>query len=190
MDFTWVTTDDVNAIQNAIVDAKGDLIAASAADTPARLAVGTNYYVLAAQSGETTGLKWTGAVTSYTPTWTADGGSPAIGNGQLAGYWQRYGKLCMVRIFIQMGSTTTKGTGGWYFGLPFTSVTGAANLGIPGNAYVEDFAAAGYRSTSYVGSTGVDCFFITASGGQVGASTPFTFATNDYVSGTIVYEVA
>ena len=40
MDFTWVTTDDANAIQNAIVDAKGDLIAASAADTPARLAVG------------------------------------------------------------------------------------------------------------------------------------------------------
>jgi hypothetical protein len=38
MDFTWVTTDDANAIQNSIVDAKGDLIAASANDTPARLA--------------------------------------------------------------------------------------------------------------------------------------------------------
>ena len=33
MDFTWVTTDDTNAIQNAIVDAKGDIVAASAADT-------------------------------------------------------------------------------------------------------------------------------------------------------------
>jgi hypothetical protein len=58
MDFTWVTTDDTNAIQNAIVDAKGDLIAASAADTPARLAVGTNGHVLTADSTETTGLKW------------------------------------------------------------------------------------------------------------------------------------
>jgi hypothetical protein len=58
MDFTWVTTDDVNAIQNAIVDAKGDLIGASAADTPARLAVGANGTVLTADSGETTGLKW------------------------------------------------------------------------------------------------------------------------------------
>ena len=58
MDFTWVTTDDTNAIQNAIVDAKGDLIAASAADTPARLAVGANGTVLTADSGETTGLKW------------------------------------------------------------------------------------------------------------------------------------
>ena len=58
MDFTWVTTDDTNAIQNAIVDAKGDLIAATAADTPARLAVGTNGQVLTADSTEATGLKW------------------------------------------------------------------------------------------------------------------------------------
>ena len=59
MDFTWVAQDDSNAIQNAIVDAKGDLIAASAADTPARLAVGTDGHGLTAASGETTGLKWT-----------------------------------------------------------------------------------------------------------------------------------
>jgi len=58
MDFTWVTTDDTNAIQNAIVDAKGDLIGATAADTPARLAVGTNGQVLTADSTAATGLKW------------------------------------------------------------------------------------------------------------------------------------
>jgi hypothetical protein len=55
---TWATSDDANAIQNAIVDAKGDIIAASAADTPARLAVGANGTVLTADSTETTGLKW------------------------------------------------------------------------------------------------------------------------------------
>jgi hypothetical protein len=58
MDFTWVTSDDANAIQNAIVDAKGDIIAASANDTPARLAVGTDNHRLVAASGETTGLKY------------------------------------------------------------------------------------------------------------------------------------
>ncbi len=63
MDFTWVTTDDANAIQNAIVDAKGDLIAATAADTPARLAVGTNGQVLTADSTAATGLKWATAST-------------------------------------------------------------------------------------------------------------------------------
>ena len=58
MDFTWVAQDDSNAIQNAIVDAKGDLIGATAADTPARLAVGANGTVLTADSAEATGLKW------------------------------------------------------------------------------------------------------------------------------------
>jgi hypothetical protein len=58
MDFTWVTSDDANAIQNAIVDAKGDIVAASAADTPARLAVGTDNQRLVAASGEATGLKY------------------------------------------------------------------------------------------------------------------------------------
>jgi hypothetical protein len=58
MDFTWVAQDDSNAIQNAIVDAKGDIIAATANDTPARLAVGTNGQVLTADSTAATGLKW------------------------------------------------------------------------------------------------------------------------------------
>jgi len=58
LDFSWVAQDDSNAIQNAIVDAKGDLIAATAADTPARLAVGSNGQVLTADSTTATGIKW------------------------------------------------------------------------------------------------------------------------------------
>jgi hypothetical protein len=46
------------AINPAIVDAKGDIIAASAADTVARLAVGANNTVLTADSSTATGLKW------------------------------------------------------------------------------------------------------------------------------------
>jgi hypothetical protein len=53
MDFTWVAVDPLT-----ILDAKGDLISATAADTPARLAVGTNGQVLTADSTTATGLKW------------------------------------------------------------------------------------------------------------------------------------
>lgn len=42
----------------SIIDAKGDLIVGTAADTPARLGVGANGTVLTADSGETAGVKW------------------------------------------------------------------------------------------------------------------------------------
>ena len=48
------------------VDAKGDLIVGTGADTFARLAVGTNGHTLVADSAETTGLKWA-APSSGTP---------------------------------------------------------------------------------------------------------------------------
>jgi len=54
----WVASDDPNAIQNTIVDAKGDLITATGADVPARLAVGSNGDTLVADSSETTGLRY------------------------------------------------------------------------------------------------------------------------------------
>jgi hypothetical protein len=56
------------AIQPTILDAKGDLIVATAADTPARLAVGANDTVLTADSTTATGLKW--ATPSSGKTWT------------------------------------------------------------------------------------------------------------------------
>jgi hypothetical protein len=53
-----IETTDPNAVSKTILDAKGDLIVATAADTPARLPVGTNNYVLTADSTQTTGIKW------------------------------------------------------------------------------------------------------------------------------------
>jgi len=48
-------------IVKTIVDAKGDIIAATAADTVSRLAVGANDTVLTADSTAATGLKWAAA---------------------------------------------------------------------------------------------------------------------------------
>jgi hypothetical protein len=45
-------------VPNSKIDAKGDLLVGTAADTVARQAVGTNNYVLTADSGQTNGIKW------------------------------------------------------------------------------------------------------------------------------------
>jgi hypothetical protein len=87
LDYSWVAQDDSNAIQNSIVDAKGDLIGATANDTPARLAVGTNGQVLTADSTASTGLAWA----TPTPVPTSYGysaGKNKIINGDF-GIWQR-----------------------------------------------------------------------------------------------------
>lgn len=105
LDFTWVAQDDSNAIQNAIVDAKGDLIAATAADTPARLAVGTNGQVLTADSTASTGLAWA------TPA--SAGGQTLISTTTLSGSsttisatLTSYKHVLMVLKMIQASGTT------------------------------------------------------------------------------------
>ena len=50
-----------SGIQATTVDAKGDIIAATAADAVARLAVGANDTILTADSSTATGLKWAAA---------------------------------------------------------------------------------------------------------------------------------
>jgi hypothetical protein len=59
-------------IDETIVEAKGDLIVATADATPARLAVGsTNGHVLTVDSVETAGVKWA-AIPAPTITWESD----------------------------------------------------------------------------------------------------------------------
>ena len=52
------TVNGHDILTEALVDAKGDLLVASAADTVTRLAAGTNGYVLTANSGATNGIEW------------------------------------------------------------------------------------------------------------------------------------
>jgi hypothetical protein len=74
---TQMLTNANAAIAKSIVDAKGDIIAATAADTVSRLAVGANDTVLTADSTAATGLKWAAPVSG--------GGMTSIASGSLSG---------------------------------------------------------------------------------------------------------
>jgi hypothetical protein len=93
MDFVWVTdaagditgvtagtgisgggTSGTVTVTNSMataIDAKGDLIAGTGADTFSRLGVGTNGQVLVADSAESTGLKWSTPASSTLPAFSA-----------------------------------------------------------------------------------------------------------------------
>jgi len=59
------------AIAKSLVDAKGDIIAATADNTVARVAVGTDGQVLTADSASSAGVKWATASSSSGPTFSA-----------------------------------------------------------------------------------------------------------------------
>lgn len=69
-----------NPIPETIVDAKGDLIAATANDAVSRLPVGTNQFGLRADSGEATGLLWTKMMDAgvETPASNSDTGDATV----------------------------------------------------------------------------------------------------------------
>ena len=55
---TFTAFDLASAIDKALFDAKGDILVATAADTPGKLTVGIDGYFLKANSGTATGLEW------------------------------------------------------------------------------------------------------------------------------------
>ena len=55
---SWTPYSVANALTVNVIDAKGDLLVGTASDTIGRLAVGTNGYVLTADSTQSSGLKW------------------------------------------------------------------------------------------------------------------------------------
>jgi hypothetical protein len=192
MDFTWVAQDDSNAIQNAIVDAKGDLIAASAADTPARLAVGANGEMLVADSTAATGLDWKTATEqfpwqSYTPTFS----NLTIGNATVVARYQQIGKLINVFVKITWGSTTSCGN------YPIVSfpVAPANSVYYSGDCILREIGV-----TDYIGRVLIDNSGLLFSSEYTGANwnslgvvnqfNPATWATSDIWVLSATYEAA
>lgn len=100
-------------IPTTIVDAKGDIIAATAADTVARLAVGTDGQQLIAAAAEATGLKYvrrTFSLAFVFPTGIAAGAVlevPSPYAGDFAAWWARLDVSGSASFTVKVGSGVT-----------------------------------------------------------------------------------
>ena len=205
MDFVWVTNDvgDITAVtagtgitgggtsgavtvtnsMATAIDAKGDLVPGTGADTFARLAVGANNSLLTAASGETTGLKYSGLWTTFTPTLNF-----SLGNGTLAGTYCQIADTTFFRVKLTFGSTSAfAGSGSIDLTLPTTS-SGYGTLDFMNcisQAY--DSSASVFVSSATniaIGTTQVRILATNVGGtypsnSEYGSVVPFTWATGD-----------
>jgi hypothetical protein len=72
-------------VDESLFDTKGDILVASADNTPAKLAVGTNGYLLTANSSATNGVEWAAAPVSL-PSQTGENGKYLTTDGTTASW--------------------------------------------------------------------------------------------------------
>jgi hypothetical protein len=134
-----------------------------------------------------------GTWTSYTPVWTGSSSNPSIGNGIIDGRYTRINGLVIVKVRLGMGSTTTYGSGRYDFSLPVNHANSLAFNTTFGTAWFNDSGSiTAYTGVTVAGpSASTVTFRIPAGGfGDVGPTSPFTFANGDAISFVATYEAA
>jgi hypothetical protein len=175
LDYSWVTTDDANAIQNAIVNAKGDIIGASANDVPAITSVGANGTVLQADSTAATGLKYS----SNAPL----GGLSLISSAALTGAATiTFSSLANYSRFIIFTTDASTNTGGSYIGVRFNGQ--AANYGYAG------IAVTGGSTVSTLINIASDRFYTNRQGGSAADTCGFIMQVSGAFSNGLLQIVA
>ena len=84
--WTWNGSSWEASALDTIIDAKGDLLVGSAADTLVRLAVGSDGYFLKANSGATNGVEWASIPTINNLDDVGDVNAPSPSDGQFLKY--------------------------------------------------------------------------------------------------------
>ena len=184
-------------IAATIFDAAGDLLSASAADTPARLAKGSDDEVLSVNSGSLDYRKIVNAMvdssaaidqsklafanpTSFTPDWS----NLTEGNGTNSGKYVQFGKILIGYANFTMGSTSSV-TGNIAINPP----TGTGSQGLI-FGQLNDFGTRLYLAGG-AGSTSITLLHTESGGaGIVNATNPMTWTTSDSIAIGFIWEIS
>lgn len=178
----------------SLLDAKGDLIAASADNVPGKLTVGANDAYLTADSAQALGVRWDiAAWNTYTPTLA----NIVVGNSQIAGFYKKIGRVVHFYVQYVQGSTGTMGSNPTYT-VPVAASTrySSSTRDVIGQCAVLDSGTANFMGVCFwVSSTTAALQVLSAGGTYVGvnsftATVPMTWATNDAWFAWGTYEAA
>lgn len=130
---------------------------------------------------------WNTEPNAYTPTWTSSGAAPALGNGTLVGSFVRAGRMITANLLLQIGTTTTFGTGAYFFSLP----TQLATTEALGSCLMEHSGVSDYIGVAKADNVnGIRVFTGAQPAATLSPTTPFTFVATDTIAITITYESA
>ena len=132
-----------SVINNSLVDAKGDVLTATADNTPARLAVGANDTVLTADSSAATGLKWATPV-SGSMTSLATGTLASTGNTTISSFSTSYKDL-ILEVYNYINTSDD-------LGMRFNSDSGASQYGF--TSFGNSTSVANSDNQTYINAVG------------------------------------
>lgn len=129
---------------------------------------------------------------SYTVSWTASGSAPAIGNGTLAGFFYKRDHTVFWRVRWLFGSTTTFGTGNYFFSLPVACVAlGGMDWALGSGVIVDVSTQFRYRTTATTNTATTLWLNLGDNNpGVMQAAAPVTWANGDWGSVGGSYEAA
>lgn len=122
-------------------------------------------------------------VIPYTPTFTASTTNPTLGNSTFTGYYQIIGHgLMWVSIALTVGSTFSRGSGEYRFGLP-SGITANANISKQAlTASILDAGTDWKLATGVIDGAGNYIFVIGEGVITISDVSPITWATGDTIN--------